>query len=81
MKKIRAVYTIAILLATTVASYAAQVAPRGQQASPTVHRDLQGCIDCLPPASIPTLPQWCAIVMGMVLIGLSIFLMRRSKAA
>jgi len=36
-----------------------------------------GCVDC----SIPTLPQWCAIVMGLVLIGLSIFLMRRSKAS
>jgi hypothetical protein len=33
-----------------------------------------------PPQSIPTLPQWCAIVMGMVLIGLSLFRMRRSKA-
>ncbi|MGO9336580.1 MAG: Ig-like domain repeat protein [Terracidiphilus sp.] len=33
------------------------------------------------PADIPTLPQWCAIVMGLVLIGLSFFMMRRSKAS
>src|SRR5208337_1303145 len=48
-----------------------------------VNRDLTGCLDCTPPppSSIPTLPQWCAIVMGLVLIGLSIFLMRRSKAS
>jgi hypothetical protein len=42
-------------------------------------RNVRGCIDCSTP--IPTLPQWCAIVMGLVLIGFSIFLMRRSKAS
>jgi hypothetical protein len=41
--------------------------------------DFTGCDDCTIDA--PTLPQWCAIVMGLVLIGLSIFLMRRSKAS
>ncbi len=39
--------------------------------------DLTGCVDCS--TSVPTLPQWCAVVMGLVLTGLSIFLMRRSK--
>ncbi|MGO9336326.1 MAG: hypothetical protein ACLPY1_02345 [Terracidiphilus sp.] len=168
MKKTCAPRTIAILLATAVASCAAQVVPTGQQASPTVQQtqgfvvhgsarsislppipgqsadssplqlsatdsaglpvtfatltpsactvsnnvvtylssgtcsiaadrgengmfvsaskvtpNLSGCTDCLPPPpqSIPTLPQWCAIVMGLVLIGLSLFLMRRSKAS
>jgi hypothetical protein len=81
VKKIHAVYAIAIFLAATVASYAAQAAPTEPQASPPVHRNVQGCIDCLPPTSIPTLPQWCAIVMGLALIGLSLFLLRRSKTA
>ncbi len=48
-----------------------------------VNPDFSGCDDCTPPtsSSIPTLPQWCAIVMGLVLIGISIFLMRHSKAS
>ena len=41
--------------------------------------NFKGCDDCT--ISAPTLPQWCAVVMGLVLIGLSIFLMRRSKAS
>ncbi len=41
--------------------------------------DFTGCDDCT--ISAPTLPQWCAIVMGLVLIGLSIFVMRRSEAS
>ena len=44
-----------------------------------VSPDFNGCVDCL--VVIPTLPQWCAIVMGVVLMGLSIFLMRRSTVA
>jgi hypothetical protein len=79
VKKIGAVYTIAILLAGAVTSCAAQAVPTKQPASPSVDRDLTGCIDCS--VAIPTLPQWCAIVMGLVLIGLSIFLMRRSEAS
>jgi hypothetical protein len=41
--------------------------------------DLTGCEDCS--TGVPTLPQWCAIVMGLVLIGISIFLMRRFRAS
>lgn len=65
MKKIGALYTIGILLATSAANCAAQ----------------NGCENCTATAAIPTLPQWCAIVMGLVLIGLSIFVMRRSNAS
>ena len=80
MRKPGALYTIVILLAMAVANSAAQAVHTGPQASPTVRPNLQGCVDCAP-ASIPTLPEWCAIVMGLVLIGLSLFFMRRSKAS
>jgi hypothetical protein len=53
---------------------------RGQSA-PKVSPSFTGCVDCPTPTAIPTLPQWCAIVMGLVLIGLSLFLMRRSRAS
>ena len=78
MKKIGALWTTAILLATGAAISAAQGTGTGQQAPHSAQPDFSGCIDCTTP--IPTLPQWFAIVMGLVLIGLSIFLVRRSKA-
>jgi hypothetical protein len=37
-----------------------------------------GCVDCT--AQAPTMPQWCAIAMATMLIGISIFRMRGSKA-
>ena len=53
---------------------------RGQSA-PKADPSFTGCIDCPTPTAIPTLPQWFAIAMGLVLIGLSLFRMRRSKAS
>ena len=81
MKRIGALFISVILLATAVARSAAQAVHAPQQASSTVPPDFSGCVDCSPGADIPTLPQWCAIIMGLVLIGLSILLMRRSKAS
>jgi hypothetical protein len=77
-KKIYALFIFAILLVTAAANCAAQAAHAGQQASSTAKPDIQGCIDCT--VGIPTLPQWCAIAMGLILIGLTLFLMRRSRA-
>jgi hypothetical protein len=65
VKKVGTFCTIGIFLATSAANCAGQ----------------SGCVTCVPSVAVPTLPQWCAIIMGLGLIGISIFLMRRSNAS
>jgi hypothetical protein len=79
LKKIYVVLMFSMILATRAANCAAQVAHAAKPASGAAKPDFGGCIDCVP-STIPTLPQWCAIAMGLILIGLTLFLMRRSKA-